>query len=157
MLDGSLDARMAKYIVRKQKVIDAALDGKTTVDLSGPERPVVVDQASVETEGPAGPANFNAKKAAIAELAAKLTENQISAIHQALRTIAAMDGDRAMSLNGIVFNKMDTTFGCDLAGKESLSPKQAAVGMRLARKYQKQYSEELYYSRIFPEHTETGI
>jgi SWI/SNF-related matrix-associated actin-dependent regulator 1 of chromatin subfamily A len=143
VLDGSLDGKMAKMIVRKQAIIDRALDAKVAVteDLEAPisvEKPVEAAEAK----------SFDAKKAALTEAAARITADQIAAIHQALRTVAAMDEDRASALNDIGFNKMDTAFGCDLAAKPSLSPRQAAAAMKMIRKYRRQYSVELY-EKIF--------
>jgi hypothetical protein len=67
--------------------------------------------------------------------------------------LAAMDGDRARAAG---FSKTDTEFGCELAAKPSLTPRQAAVGARLARKYRRQYPVELY-ERIFGSFSRTRM
>jgi len=149
VLDGSLDAKMAKLIVQKQKIIDNALDAKVAIS-----EPEVTDMPLVPLERPAPtekqPVAFNERRAKLDAIAATLTPDQIEAIHEALRTLAAMDTDRARSLNGMGFSKLDTMFGCELAERTRLTPRQAAAGMKLARKYRRQYPTELY-GRIFGE------
>jgi len=81
---------------------------------------------------------------ALDQVALSLTPVQIKGIHIALQAIAALNEDRARELNDVGFNKMDSTFGMELAQQASLSPRQAAVGMRMVRKYRKQYSSALY-------------
>lgn len=136
VLDQSLDARMAKIIVAKQEIIEHALDKKVAIS---------------EDETPLAPAE------PIREIAApkpiivvNLNETQISSIHQALRTIAAFDTDRARQLNGVGFSKMDSQFGCELAGRSRLTPRQAAAAMKMVRKYRRQYPQEIYQA-IFGE------
>lgn len=139
VLDGSLDARMINTLIDKQDVIDRALDRQTTVDVQG--------KAFVPApSAPAAP--VDPKKAATEALATSLTTDQIQAIHEALRVLASMDTDRACDQNMAGFNKMDTMFGCELASKASLSPRQAAVAYKMVRKYHRQYSPELH-ARIF--------
>jgi len=135
VLDGSLDARMAKILVAKQALIDQALDrqeGPKEFSAETITDSVVVDPVKPKDDRPIP----------------NLSDDQVTAVHQALRTIAAFDSDRARQLNGVGFSKMDTQFGCELAARSRLSPRQAAAGMKLARKYRRQYSGEIY-ERIF--------
>ena len=76
----------------------------------------------------------------IEEAAAKLTPDQIEAIHTGLQALAAMC-DGAREIDGMGFNKFDTMIGKSLAGAITLSPKQAALGQRLVRKYRRQLPE----------------
>lgn len=149
VLDGSLDAKMAKMILAKQAIIDQALDAKvplTEADTSE-VTPVPIE---LKPEPSDKGHSFDERRARIHALANKLTGDQIQAIHDALRTVAAMDADRARSLNDMGFSKVDTVFGCELAAQEHLRPRQAAVAMKMVRKYRRQYSADLY-ARIFPD------
>lgn len=147
VLDGSLDAKMAKMVVAKQEVIEQALD--RAVAVSEKDRPAFV--AKVATDAAGEPLEELEEKAAAKPApTVALTGEQVAAIHQALRIVAAMDEDRAQTLNDIGFSKFDTRFGCELAGRDRLSPRQAAAGMKLARKYRRQYPMPLY-ERIFGE------
>ena len=116
---------MAKKIVGKQRVIDEALD-KDIPEFKLPTIPTVE-----ATETP---------RKKIEEAAAKLTPEQIVAIHMGLQELAAMC-DGARQEDGMGFNKFDTIIGKSLAGAISLSPKQAALGQKLVRKYRRQLPE----------------
>ena len=70
------------------------------------------------------------------------TEAEIPAIHEALRILSARC-DGASELDGMGFNKLDTQFGKDLAGRGSQTLKPAAYGKRLVLKYRRQLPEEL--------------
>ncbi len=138
VFDGSLDATMAKRIMDKQAIIDAALD----VGMAPPEEEPSLflaaeepKQASIATEKPV--------QAAPANVPPPPTPEQQAAILQALRLLAAMDTDRAREVNGVGFNKFDGTIGHDLAARASLSPKQAALGRKIARKYRRQIGDEM--------------
>ena len=125
VLEGSMDANMAKKIVEKQHVIDTALD-KDIPEFKIPTIPTVET-----TETP---------RKKIEEAAAKLTPEQIEAIHMGLQELAEMC-DGAREIDGMGFNKFDTAIGKSLAGAIKLSPKQAALGHRLVRKYRRQLPE----------------
>lgn len=153
VLDGSLDARMAKMLVDKQAVIDRALDKK--VASTEKDVPITVVAEAGAVKDAKVPVTFDAKRKALDDAAAKLTPEQIAAIHQALRTVAAYDADRARELNGWGFSKMDTMFGNDLAAQPSLRPRQAAAAMKMVRKYKRQYDERLY-AVIFGQAEEQG-
>lgn len=143
VLDGSLDARIAKMLVEKQRIIDLALDAVTNVDVAGadpedlPEAPESEEQQRAKV-----------RRQNLDTIARTLTQDQIQAIHQALRTIASMDVDGARLRNDVGFNGTDTRFGRELAARDRLSPRQAAVAMRMIRKYRRQYEASLY-ERIF--------
>jgi len=125
VLEGSLDAVMAKKIVAKQRVIDTALD-KDIPEFKVPTIPTVE-----ATETP---------RKKIEEAAAKLTPAEIEAVHMGLQELAMMC-DGAREEDGMGFNKFDTAIGKSLAGAIVLSPKQAALGQKLVRKYRRQLSE----------------
>lgn len=126
VLEGSLDARMAHTLVEKQEIIGAALDVETEVPVVPvPER----ERAATE----------NVSRAKIETEAAKLTPDQIAAVAAGLAELAAMDGDFARDQNGMGFSKIDCEIGHRLAMLGAgLTPKQAALGARLVRKYRRQ-------------------
>ena len=79
----------------------------------------------------------------IAVEAQELTDEQIGAVHEGLRLLAALDPDRASQRNEMGFNMFDGRIGHELAVLPRLSPKQAALGRRLLRKYRRQLAEGL--------------
>jgi SWI/SNF-related matrix-associated actin-dependent regulator 1 of chromatin subfamily A len=120
VFDASLDARMAHVLVEKQRVADAGLDLLPKVVTPSREVPA--------TSG---------KRAELAEVASKLTAEQIERVHLGLRLLAGMC-DGARGLDGMGFARIDVAIGHSLAAAASLSPKQAALGLRLCRKYKRQ-------------------
>lgn len=129
VVDGSLDATMAHRIVAKQAVIDAALD-----DLP--------DEDEELTPAREVPATVELRPDAVAKEAEGMRAEEIDAIHRALRHLAAScDGARA--LDGAGFSKIDTRIGHSLARCERLTPRQAVLGKRIARRYRRQLTDEL--------------
>jgi len=129
VFDGSLDARMAKILVRKQEIIDKALD----IEPEEKELAVKVMEFSPVESTP---------RKQIEKVAETLTAEQIEAIHDGLRTLASYcDGARA--LDGWGFSKVDAHIGKSLADCPRLTPKQAALGQRLVRKYRRQLGQEV--------------
>lgn len=129
VLEGSLDASLAKTLVAKQEVIDRALDKASEIT----QVPLLPQAAATETS----------TRKQIAEEAARLTAEQIGAIHSALRFLAEMDTDRARAINYAGFSKVDSEIGHKLAACSSLTPKQAALGRRIVLKYHRQLPEEM--------------
>jgi len=178
VLEGSLDAHMARILVDKQKVLDGALDNDTTEARAA--REAMAQDAMARTEaqvraagGPAGTlddriaaarsqaateaaqrersrpvdlgdaaASSDATPDKLAAEARDITAEQVEAVHAALRFLAGMDADRARARNNIGFNMVDGKIGHALAERDSLSPKQAALGRRIARKYHRQLGAE---------------
>ncbi len=125
VFDNSLDARMAKVIVRKQAVIDQALDAPYTL-----ESEALPDEADD---------SFPAATPAQSKITARtLTVAMLEAIHSALRILAGNDLDHAAEQNGVGFNRYDVKVGHSLASVQTLTPAQAQLGYRLALKYRKQ-------------------
>lgn len=127
VLAESLDATMAKRVVEKQRVIDAALDNDYELKME-PLLPMMPAEA---------PATESSSRKQIEKDALKLTSMEIEAIHAGLKRLSALC-DGASSIDGMGFNKMDTAIGHSLANCVSLSPKQAALGKRLVTKYRRQ-------------------
>lgn len=131
VLEESLDARMAEVLVEKQEVLSAALDKTPEICAQGPAVP-----------SKDRPATDNATPAQLATVAATFTPDQVAAIHSALQELAAMDGDRARSINGVGFSKLDSDIGHSLARCARLTPKQAALGALIVKRYRRQVPEQ---------------
>jgi hypothetical protein len=166
VIDGTLDAKIAKMLVRKQDVADSALDRTMAIEAPAPApAPAILDDIAFTSctclaapDGSNGHASWcdmfmqipamtliDATPAApivSRETSSKsaLTEAEITKIHAALRTLAeACDG--ANSKDGSGFNKMDAAFGHGLAMRETLTEKQALAARRMLRKYKRQIGE----------------
>ncbi|MCC6776672.1 MAG: hypothetical protein IT537_08560 [Hyphomicrobiales bacterium] len=81
---------------------------------------------------------------------APATEQFWAAWRTSKDAIKRAGSDRAMIQNDMGFSKVDTDFGCSLALRERLTQKQAAFGMKIVRKYRRQYAMDVYV-RIFGE------
>ena len=132
VLEGSLDARMASILVEKQEVQAAALDDAT-------ERTAPVVPSSERERA----ATESLTRAKVEAEAAKLSPDQVAAIHAALKVIAGMC-DGAAKLDGHGFSKVDVAIGHSLADCWLLSPRQAVLGAKLVRKYRRQIPEGLF-------------
>lgn len=156
VLEGSIDATLARTVIRKQEIIDRALDNKTPEredlaestateeDESQVSTPTKTQKPTAEATLPGKPLTAQEKKKQQMQLTAeKLSADQISAIHEALRILAGIC-DGATTHDGQGFNKMDTNFGKDLAERSTLTPLMAAYGRKMVMKYKRQYSDELY-------------
>jgi hypothetical protein len=112
---------MAKVLVEKQRIADEGLDK------------IVAREPAIPGEQPAS----SGKRAELEAIAAKLDAPKIAEIHQALKRLAGMCNG-AVSWDGMGFSKIDVRIGHDLAGRAQLSPRQAALGWKIARKYHRQ-------------------
>jgi SWI/SNF-related matrix-associated actin-dependent regulator 1 of chromatin subfamily A len=128
VVPGTIDAKMIQTIVSKQEVIDRALD---TDPGEWATEPVFVAEHK-----PLG------KRKEIAEEALLITTEQNRSIHAALKRLAGVC-DGAQKLDGAGFSAVDVAIGHALADLPVLSPRQAALGQRLCRKYHKQLGEKL--------------
>lgn len=136
VLDGSLDARMARTLIAKQEVIDKALDrggDVQAIDLAA------LPPLSAEEE----PATADLTPAKVERAAVEIDPAVAAAAHEALRLLAATDTDRARIVNGVGFNKLDGRIGHELASRDRLTPRQAVLALRIARKYHRQLPADL--------------
>jgi hypothetical protein len=85
--------------------------------------------------------------APVTELGGTLQAETIAAIHQCLQILAGCC-DHARRIDGAGFNKMDSEFGHSLAQAHRLSPKQAASGQKLIRKYHRQLPADILRAAI---------
>ena len=134
VLEGSIDATMVQTIVDKQQVIDQALDipGDT-------EEPDWTARAPEEDK----PATNQFESKQIAAAAEVITPAEIKLVHGKLRHLASVC-DGAVDLDGMGFNGIDTRIGKELAAVPVLTPKQAALGEKITRKYHRQLEEAIY-------------
>lgn len=152
IFDGSIDVSLANMVMEKQKVITAALDGE-----HAPVQAEEIEVGSIQlTEqvsefrpysaliGRRGddeePSTRSASRDRIGKLASVLTDSEIAVAHEGLRMLAAVC-DGAQEIDGHGFNKFDTSIGKHLALESDLTPRQAALGMTLLRKYHRQLPE----------------
>ncbi len=129
VLEYSLDSRIAEIIAEKLNIADQALDGKPPESVSVPWSLRLASE--------------DAKPEQLAEEGAKLNPIQVSAIHRVLKRLAGLC-DHGRSYDRAGFNTLDAPIGHDLAERESLSPKQAALGLRLVRRYHRQVPADLF-------------
>lgn len=128
VLEGSLDATMARRIIAKQEVIDKALD--------------VVSEKSAATADErhrARPSNAVDQLQADAD---RMTDDQHEAAVTAIKFLANRCNG-ARDWDGSGFNKIDTTIGKDLAARPFLSRKQRALARKIAFKYRGQMPQAL--------------
>ena len=129
VLAGSIDAALAKAIVDKQQIADAALDTERDgALLTAPVAPLAPREQ---------PATRNAKQREIAALAVHLSSEVCALIHSLVRTLAGMcDGAKVEDGHG--FNKIDTSLGHALAELPFLTAKQAVLAARFVTFYRRQ-------------------
>ena len=128
VVDGSLDATMAHTIVKKQAVLDAALDNVTDDEPVAPTRE--------------RPTTAMIRPDAMDQLAAEVTLGQRLAIHRGLKLLSAnCDGARAR--DGAGFSKVDVRIGKSLSGQSVLTPRQAVLGLKLCVKYRRQLPQDI--------------
>jgi SWI/SNF-related matrix-associated actin-dependent regulator 1 of chromatin subfamily A len=135
LADGSIDVTLAETLIAKQEVADAALDDAVT-GAPASEAPQVQMWASGAPTPMQRPLSERQERRA--QVAATLTPDEVAVIHQGLRIVAGMDADYARELNGVGFSKLDAALGHDLAECSTLTPRQAALGAELVRKYRRQ-------------------
>lgn len=129
VLEKSLDARMAHTLVLKQAVMTGVTG---TLEMEEPVIPAL--STTIEFE----PVTITRKEADAEALG--LTLEMISKIHDGLRSLA-MVCDGAVDKDNVGFNGCDSRIGKSLAAQQTLSPKQAALGKRLLKKYSRQLGE----------------
>lgn len=122
---GTIDAHLAKTIVRKLKIIDAALD------TNGATSPALEIQGQITytpTEAKAQGPEVNKEYARTILEGLNIIKNQC---------------DGARRLDGHGFSKFDAPTGRLIAGKTELNAKQAEIGLRLCRKYRRQLPDRI--------------
>jgi SWI/SNF-related matrix-associated actin-dependent regulator 1 of chromatin subfamily A len=129
VVDGSLESRIARMNVQKQKNIDKAMDEDTDADFYGKDEVDFSFVPTGEDEEIEGSVSGTQK-----EEIADTTAGQKEAILDGLKQLSAMC-DGAQAEDGMGFNKLDTEFGHALAERMRLTDRQAHYGLKLVTKY----------------------
>lgn len=127
VLEGSIDADLAKTIVAKQRIIDKALNNDLQRDYSKAGKRVE------ETK----------KRASTPQKTPEFTNAERIVIHKAVKLLAAMC-DGARELDGSGYNKFDSPIGHSFARQRNLTDKQTALAKKVLKKYHGQLDSELY-------------
>lgn len=125
VLEGSLDARMAQILVDKMAVADLGLDEPVAIPTHEPS----ADTPSTSEQ--------------LAEVAMTIKSDTMQKVHSALRQLAGLC-DGASTRDGFGFSKIDTYIGHSLANMRELTPKQAALGLKLCKKYRRQLGDGVW-------------
>ena len=128
ILPGTIDAHMIKTWIRKEEILEKALDS---------ERAELAQEATIMPK-----AEPLATKTEIERDALSITTQQAWAIHQALKVLAGRC-DGARQLDGAGFNKIDSRIGKSLSEQGSITVKQAALGRKILQKYGHQLGEDV--------------
>lgn len=123
-IEGSLDAHILRTWLAKEGTIHKILDAQPEAKDAGSKL--------VENVTP------------VPKTLMKDIPNQED-IHRAIRIVAS-HCDGAQAEDGMGFNKLDTNFGKSLAEQDSLTIRQAEVGLRMVRKYRRQLPDDLVKS-----------
>jgi hypothetical protein len=132
--DGSIDANIAHAVVAKQRNMDRALDQKF-----GAVKPITLTEAQrpmlpAPKKGVSTCATADMSFEEVGEAATRITAEEIEAVHVGLRCLSSVC-DGAHDEDGVGYNGTDTRIGKALAAEAKLTPRQAALGKRLLRKY----------------------
>lgn len=139
VVEGSLDATIAKRIVSKQNIIDEALDEiRAKIEAEPLDLGAKKDRSG---------ATIGTPKEQIEKDALSMTEDQRAAVKEALRFLAERCNG-ARDWDGAGFSKIDAALGRDLASRPFLSPKQAALGRRVVKKYARTQLSEALAARL---------
>lgn len=142
VLEGSLDARMAKVLVEKQEVITAALDAKTELVQEG-EALFAPESDQIEMpEAGEPPATRSITRAQVIKEAETVDPEQKAAVHICLKILAGVC-DGAYARDNVGFNGADTAIGKHLAFVPELTARQTVLGSKIIRKYHRQLPDEL--------------
>lgn len=126
VFDNSLDAKMAQTIIKKQAIIEQALDKQDDAD-----EIATIDDPST-----------GSGQRAVSELV-ELTQAQTRAVHEAMRILAGSDTDHATQKNNVGFDRYSSVIGHSLADAYELSPKQAALGYKLSKRFRGQLPQRI--------------
>ena len=135
VLEGSLDATMARTIIAKQQVIDAALDSTeafTVEEIDAPVLPMVDPEPDI-----ARPATAGVSRRQVEVESIQVDPAEVLRVHRALQYLAGVC-DFAHARDGQGFNMIDARIGHQLAVQETLTPKQTVLGQKIILKYAKQ-------------------
>lgn len=130
IVDGTIDARMAKVCVSKADLAESALDSLAAKQEVEEPAPVVTDWKPLAT----------ARE--LKSTALLVTPQMRAAVHAGLSMLAGVC-DGARKIDGAGFNKLDSAIGKKLAMTpvQFLSDRQIVLGAKLVNKYRRQLPE----------------
>lgn len=128
ILPGTIDAHMIQTWIRKEEILEKALDSEKA------------EVAAEPTLIPKAEPISTRRELEIASVA--ITSAQRNAILSAIKLLSA-HCDGARQIDGAGFNKLDAAVGRSLASQHSLTPKQAALAQKICRKYQRQLGADV--------------
>ena len=139
VLARSMSATMAKRVVAKQDMCDAALDDETRRELLAE---AVVPTTVILKPGEAAPERKerSATFKQIEKDAETITRDIIDLAHRGLQRLAGVC-DGAWELDGMGFNKIDKGIGHQFAAQARLTAKQGVIARKLCIKYGGQLGE----------------
>lgn len=126
VLPGTIDAHMISTWIRKEEILEQALDTEREM--------LAEEQALVPRAEPL------ATRQQLEVAATAITSAMREAIHEALRLVAR-SCDGAHQRDGHGFSKVDVKIGKSLAEQPYLTPRQAALGQKLCKRYGRQIGE----------------
>lgn len=138
VMEDSLDSTMIKRHISKAVNIEAALDTECAVPMVDGSNEAPPDYIEAEVK--------QKNRSKYREVGEAMSADQIDAAMGALRYVAALDSDRASTINGVGFSKIDSFIGNDLAARKTIGVGQAGLARSLANKYRRQIPEK--YLRI---------
>jgi SWI/SNF-related matrix-associated actin-dependent regulator 1 of chromatin subfamily A len=135
VVDGSLDARMAKVLVEKQRVADEALDAEKPALLAEPVLPV----GSAPTASEADDDSKYRKPTQLQAVGMTIAVSDREILHIGLRVLAGQC-DGAVARDDTGFNKVDTIVGKALAAipAANWTDGQAGLAAVLCNRYRRQ-------------------
>lgn len=122
LVEDSLDVKMAHDLIRKQEIIDKALDE------------LIEDVPLPDTTSVALPPRSEIK-------VEEIDDEEKADLLAKIRLLASLDRDGARALNNVGFSKVDTHIGHSLAEFPRLSNRQAMLARKLVQKYSRQIEE----------------
>ena len=134
VLEGSLDELIAEKIVKKQDVIDRALDREVGDPEPEKEAPTEITTAKIR--------KVTVTRDEIHKASLKVTPEQSRAALAGMKRVAGLC-DGAQALDDMGFSGCDVRIGHSLAAQDSLSPRQAVLAIKLCRKYRRQIGDDL--------------
>ena len=137
IMEGSLDQKIVSTLIEKQKEIELALDRETLQ----PSQVAATSDIPVTVGGNAATDTLTPDR--VQRESNLFTSAFVEAVHEAVKMIAQSDSDQATERNGIGFNKIDSGIGNALAKKPRITPREAVLGLRIARRYHKQLPDDL--------------
>ncbi len=143
---GSYDVHMADVIAAKAETVHAAIDRPDPTRSPPPADSAADSVAAVEL---AARAVEEYARAAAADRQLRADTDQLLAaghgplLHDAIRSIAALDGDRARTLNGVGFSRYTTQIGHRVAALNTLeaNPDAATEALRVCRIHARQLTD----------------